>query len=64
MTIGIVGLGLIGGSLAKTLSQRSDHTVLGFDISEEIVNAALADRAISAPLDILRPEPCGLAVLV
>lgn len=63
MTIGIVGLGLIGGSLAKTLSQRSDHTVLGFDISEEIVNAALADRAISAPLDILRPEPCGLAVL-
>ena len=31
MQIGIVGLGLIGGSLAKAAKERTTHTVLGFD---------------------------------
>ncbi len=31
MTVGIVGLGLIGGSLAKALKARTAHTVLGCD---------------------------------
>ena len=31
MQIGIVGLGLIGGSLAKAAKERTDYTVLGFD---------------------------------
>lgn len=34
MEIGIVGLGLIGGSLAKAISQNTDNTVYGFDISK------------------------------
>ena len=32
MKIGIVGMGLIGGSLARTLKLRSDHTVVACDI--------------------------------
>ena len=31
MKIGIVGLGLIGGSLAKAYKKNSDHLILGFD---------------------------------
>lgn len=31
MTVGIVGLGLIGGSLAKALKARTEHRVLGCD---------------------------------
>ncbi len=31
MTIGVVGIGLIGGSLAKALKKNTKHTVLGYD---------------------------------
>ena len=37
MEIGIVGLGLIGGSLAKAISQNTDNTVYGYDISDQVV---------------------------
>ncbi len=29
MTVGIIGLGLIGGSLAKAFKKHTDHRVLG-----------------------------------
>ena len=31
MQIGIVGLGLIGGSMAKSIKNRTSHTVWGTD---------------------------------
>lgn len=34
MTVGIVGLGLIGGSLAKALKVHTEHTVFGIDSDE------------------------------
>ena len=37
MVVGIVGLGLIGGSFAKAYSNHDDHEVLGFDIDEKIM---------------------------
>ena len=36
MTIGIVGLGLIGGSLAKALKANTEHTVLGCDREDSV----------------------------
>ncbi len=42
MTIGIVGLGLIGGSMAKSIKLHTKHTVLGTDAKEsEMLKAAL-----------------------
>ena len=46
MEIGIVGLGLIGGSLAKAISQNTDHTVYGTDLSEQVVRKAVLVDAI------------------
>ncbi len=44
MTVGIVGLGLIGGSLVKAFRANTDHTVLGFDADESVEGfAQLAD---------------------
>ena len=41
MTIGIAGLGLIGGSMAKSIRAHSGHTVLGMDINPAVQAQAL-----------------------
>ena len=46
MNIFIAGLGLIGGSLAKTLRFHTIHNVFGFDTNKESCEAALASGAI------------------
>lgn len=53
MKIGIVGLGLIGGSFAKATSQRTAHEVLGWDTDEGSLQQALADGAIG---EVLTPD--------
>ena len=50
MEIGIVGLGLIGGSLAKAITQNTDHTVYGYDISDQVVKKAILVDAIEQQL--------------
>ncbi len=46
MRIAIIGLGLIGGSLAKAISRYTEHYVLGVDNSEETLDAALLSGAV------------------
>ena len=63
MEIGIVGLGLIGGSLAKAISQNTDNTVYGFDISEQVMHKAMLVDAIEQPLtDELLPQ-CDIVIV-
>src|SRR5699024_10489288 len=40
-TILVAGLGLIGGSLAKAIKKESDHTVIGYDLTESTVDFAV-----------------------
>lgn len=46
MQIAIIGLGLIGGSVAKALKANTDHTVIGFDRDENVLLDALSFGAI------------------
>ena len=46
MKIGIVGLGLIGGSLAMSIRKHTDHTVFGYDIDPQVMLRAKAVEAI------------------
>ncbi|MDO4866746.1 MAG: prephenate dehydrogenase/arogenate dehydrogenase family protein [Clostridia bacterium] len=46
MKIGIIGLGLIGGSLAMSIRKHTDHAVFGCDIDPEVVLRAKAVEAI------------------
>ncbi|MEE0772655.1 MAG: prephenate dehydrogenase/arogenate dehydrogenase family protein [Anaerovoracaceae bacterium] len=63
MEIGIVGLGLIGGSLAKAISQNTDHTVYGADISDTVVKKAVLVDAIEQPLtEELLPQ-CDITIV-
>lgn len=45
MKIGIVGLGLIGGSYAKAL-KKLNHTLIGYDINAESVEYALKNHIV------------------
>lgn len=46
MQIAIIGLGLIGGSIAKALKENTEHTVIGFDRNENTLHDALSCGAI------------------
>ena len=46
MNIAIIGLGLIGGSLAKAFSEYTEHRVTGFDQNPAVVDSALRTGAI------------------
>ncbi len=51
MKIGIVGLGLIGGSLAMSIRKHTEHTVFGYDIDKRVMLQARAMEAIHDALD-------------
>ena len=60
MKIGIIGLGLIGGSLAMSIRRHTEHTVFGFDIDPQVMLKARAAEAIHDNLtDDLLPG-CGV----
>lgn len=50
MNIGIVGLGLIGGSFGKALLKYTDHKVFGFDVSKEAMHKAVLAEAVTGEL--------------
>lgn len=50
MVVGIVGLGLIGGSLARAYKQKN-HTVYGFDLDDKILDVARMVNVIDEVLD-------------
>lgn len=58
-TVGIVGLGLIGGSLAKAY-KRAGWTVYGEDTDTRIVQYAMLQNVVDAPLDEKSLNRCCL----
>lgn len=40
MNIGLIGLGLIGGSFGRTLTKKTNHKVFGYDINESVMTKA------------------------
>lgn len=63
MNVGIVGLGLIGGSMAKSIKARTGHTVYGTDLSAETMTMARMCGAIDAPLTEENLPSCDLILV-
>ena len=63
MNVGIVGLGLIGGSMAKSIKARTGHTVYGIARSEETLMMARMCGAIDAPLTQENLSQCDLILI-
>lgn len=62
MTVGIVGLGLIGGSLAKAY-KKDGHRVFSYDIDSKILNFAILDGTVDAELNKENINQCELILL-
>lgn len=63
MKVGIVGLGLMGGSLAKAISFGTEHTVWGTNRSPEAVQKALFVGAIEKELTKKDLSLCDLVIV-
>ena len=63
LTVGIVGLGLIGGSFAKALKTHTDHTVLAADKNKTTLLAAQMTGDIDGVLDETALPLCDMLLL-
>ena len=62
MTVGIVGLGLIGGSFAKA-DHAAAHTVLAFDIDRSTYDFAVLSGTVNGPLTDETLSTCDLILI-
>lgn len=63
MDVAIIGLGLMGGSMAKSVKARTSHTVWGMDTDAETMTLARICGAIDGPLTEENLPRCDLILL-
>jgi prephenate dehydrogenase len=63
VNIGIVGLGLIGGSMAKSIKFRTVHTVFGVDLDAETMTLSRLSGAIDGALTRENIAACDLVLV-
>lgn len=63
MNIGIVGLGLIGGSLAKAFKHYTQHTVFGYDLNDATTQYAVMTGTIDKALSKENINTCDYIFL-
>ena len=63
MKVAIVGLGLIGGSLAKTIKKNTDEICYGLDINKAVIASALAQEAIDEEITTDKLNVCDMVIV-
>lgn len=63
MKIAIVGLGLIGGSLAKAIKKNTDYPVFAYDIDKSSVSSAIQQEAIDGGFELDELSDFDLVIL-
>ena len=63
MKVGVVGLGLIGGSMARAVKQRTEHQVLGWDARESVMYSAKLVGAVDAFMEEGKPDECDMVIV-
>lgn len=63
MKIGVVGLGLIGGSLCKTIKKNTNESVFGMDINKKAVASAIEQEAVDGELTTQGLKECDLVII-
>lgn len=62
-SVGIVGLGLIGGSMARSIKKHTIATVYGYDLDPEAMALAADAGAIDAPLTRETLQECDILLI-
>ncbi len=62
-TVGIIGLGLIGGSLAKAFKKHTNHTILGYNRTRAVAEQALTDEAIDGIMTVEDLSKCDMVIV-
>ena len=60
MIVGIVGLGLIGGSIAKAYSEHDEHKCLAYNRTRETLEKAIRDKAVDGELTEENINECDI----
>lgn len=63
MNIAVIGLGLIGGSLCKSLKKHTFHHIMGIDSDKETIKKALEQNAIDEEITEDRLSEANLTVI-
>lgn len=63
MTVGIVGLGLIGGSLAKAYTKAGGHDVLAYDLDPSVLAIAKVEGVVIGTLSKDNMGDCDLILI-
>ena len=63
-TVGIIGLGLLGTSLAKALRAYTIYDVIGYARRQEICDVALAEGCVSQAFTMVEPIITGADIVV
>lgn len=63
MNVAVIGLGLIGGSMAKAIQEQTDCTVYGTDLVPSVVLRAKLTGAIDEELTIERLHTCETVII-
>lgn len=63
MKTGIVGLGLIGGSMAKSLKYYTDSKLYGYDIDEAVIAEAISTNVLDGKLTENNLPNCKLIII-
>lgn len=63
MKTGIVGTGLIGGSMAKAVKYYTDSRVYGYDINEAVIDEAISANVLDGRLTENNISKCELIII-
>ncbi len=58
MNIGVVGLGLIGGSIAKSAKKNTKFKVYGYDINGDVIKKAVKEKILDGELSEEKLSQC------
>lgn len=62
-TVGVVGLGLIGGSMAKAIRKFTKCSILGYDTDGETLSKALDEGILTSALTADKLSECDLVII-
>lgn len=63
MKIAIVGLGLIGGSLAKAIKKNTSHICYAIDINAQTIRSAIEQESIDGEISVCELKNCDVVIV-